>query len=1131
MRNSYKIVKYAITVLLVAWLIISYIFSARLGEYLMSFSPQVQEDEAVIDYFSRDSGTNFVLEPGGTLTLPIHLEKRLSRIGIYVGEQANSVDEYTFQLEDGFGSVLGKTSMCLADMTENQFVYVTSRSVISNADTYYVKIFSDSSSHTPLNLNVSLAASFQTTAFVVDGETSEFTLVVDKRYEIDNVKIVIYVDIILSAVVVLIWIIPVFKGPKIKQVRLLIGDKVKALPWKKVNVAFIILLIAANIVLAFAQKTVYFAQGGNSRSREFGESTIPLHEDTVLEQYLYCEGKEGQADSFSLLFATYTQKIEGGTVSIELWDDTTHTQIYNGVIETEKILDNQYQYFTLSDPVQLGGHTFRFRLQADYPSEDDCIAVYTSSNHSSNMYVEKNGDTLNQSLIFDFSKQAQLYQTNIALLIDAVLIAALLLYIWKFTRFHKKIYRYFLSSVLISVFTLVPILSFLNYGEISVNGMESCIQRQIDWSAYQQFSEDELADRMYRETEYDFVGTPLIAYERIELPIDGGISDIKLQFRGSNMVRKDYDIQIYWNTGNGYHDAKSYTYKYIHQGDNELSFQIPCSEPVRSIMLNVGMSGDRFTGTKLPERIFPLTNLECNVQTQNNQRVFPQIATTFVAILCFSMFAHLWKYLNWDEKLANLFVQKKISIPLSFSVLAAILGISMSFLIPTFQVPDEPAHISMLFADMGQSSTEAALLDTLGDQGAQGVMLNSGQTVDTRSYLEASTRRLEDDSFPDTHFSLRVMRRPGQALGVCIGELLRLPVYWILQLGELGALVVYVAVGALTLKIIPYKKNLMMLIMLLPVAMQEAGSFAYDSFNNALAFFTIAYILHLKVRVEKISWKQLFVLALLSAGLLIGKVIYVLLMGLVLSIPLRKLELKLGGAQAFTINEMWVRKHRVGVLLTLLIGLVLCAAGGFAVIRMLGYGEVDNLLWGYISSFPQLVRLCVVTVIVHGRLWLRGMVSALGNYDVPVNTVITWIGIGSAIIFAVMHHRRSDVQIFTAQQRQDSCFSGWDLLVWYGLFAILFVVVEMTMISWGFFIYGIDEGLPYSTSMRLLPRIEGVQGRYFYPILPLLLIPLHLKKDFLSFIPAGLYKVCYYMLMTVYPISLLLIRYWGIGHW
>ncbi len=1123
MSNKGQIVKYGITVLLAIWLILSFLFSAQISRYFTSFSPQISEGEASVDYYSGDNTIGYTLYPNEVLSLPIRLEKRLSRIGIYVGEQETRPDKYAFQLEDEYGSVLGKNVVSLEDMAKDEFVYIPSRSAIISEDTYYIKIFSDPSNagDAPLHLNTSLASAFQTLPFSIEGAESENTLVLDRRYEADNLKGLAYADLFFAGIVAIWWIVAA-KGRWKNSV----CGFFRKLPWKRINATAITLLIAADILLLFTQKTEHIIQYGNEKSVNYNEFAIPLSKDTVLTQYF--QAGEGTVNSFSFLFATYKQTVEDGTVYVELWNESDGSQLYSESIQTETIVDNEYRYFQLDEPLELSGQTLRLQLWAEYASEDRCIAVYANKNHSETMFAAEDGKPQDESLIFDIDRQVGLPRIDLALIITALLLFALVLYVWVFAQFRNRVSQYAVSTVLLSVLFLLPVLSFANYHVVSMNGMTASLNNHKEWSAYRQYSEGELTERLFTETEYDFKGEPLVAYERVELPINGTVSDIKLDYLGNAMARKDYDIQIYWDTGNGYNDAQSYTYKYIHQGGNTLSFLIPCCEPVRSIMLNVGMTSDRFTGASLPDRILPLTCLELNTNVQAVRFFSIKTAVIFICILCCSAIAHLWKYADLDEKLAAFFDRKKISISTIFTMLALVLGISMSFLIPTLQVPDERAHISMLFSDMGNKAAETVLLDTLGDQGLRGVMLNAGQPVDASSYLEASAKRLEDDSF-DMHISLRMMRRPGQTLGVFIGQLLNLPAYWILQLGELGALIVYIAVGALTLKVIPYKKNLMMLLMLLPVAMQEAGSLSYDSFNNALAFLTVAYILHLKIRAAKVSWKQLLILGLLSIGLLIGKVIYVLLMGLVFTIPLSKLELKLGGARQITINAAWVKKHRVSVASGLIVGLFICAAGGLLFIETLGYRDVAERLWGYISSFPQLVRLCISTCVVHWRMWLRGMVTALGNYDVPVNEIVTWAGVLSAFLFAVMHHRKLNTQVISEEDRHNCSFSGWDFLVWYGLFATLFFVVLMTMINWGFFIYGIDKSLPYSISMRLLPRIEGVQGRYFYPILPLLFIPIHTKKNWLNFIPAGLYKICYYFLMTVYPISLLLTRYWGIG--
>lgn len=1130
MKSRQKVGKYIIPVLLVTWLLISLLFSEKLGTYFASFSPQISEGEASIDYYSEDNNQRYALNSGEILSLPVQLEKRLARIGIYIGAQSDSTGNYIFQLEDDFGSILGKTSVALADIKENQFVYITSRSIISNEGVYYIKIFSETSTQSPLYLNTSLASAFQTAPFQIEGIPGENTLILDKRYEdVNSKRIILYVDLVLIGAVLLVWIIGTARARASRGGKKRAWDAVKRLPWKRVLLLFMIALAIADIVVICAKKTEYLIQFGNGRTRDIREFSVPLQRGKVLEQYL--AANEGTVDSISFLFATYKQTIEDGAVYVELWNDTDAAKIYSGHLNTESLLDNTYQYFRLDTPLQLSGKALRIRVWAEYAGEEDCIAVYANKNVTQTMFAEENGKRLDGSLIFDLSKQVRSYRTGTAIVFNSLLLAASILYIWRFAKFKKEIFRYSVSAILASVLFLAPVLSFVNYREVSVNGMKSSLMDLSKWENELKFGESELLNCLSRETEYDFKGVPLIAYERTELPINGAVSNIEMHFRGSDMVKKDYDIQVYWNTGDGYSESQSYTYKYVHQDKNELTFPIPCSQPVRSIMLNVGMTGDRFTGVELPDRILPLTSAEINTHTQDTSFFPAKILTVFFGIFCLFMAAHLWKYFDLDKKLSSFCARKRISISAVFVVIALIMGISMSFLIPTLQVPDERAHISGLYSDMGDSHTESLLLDTLGDQGLQGVMLNAGQIVDASAYIDASSRQLEDYHFGGGSPSLRMIRRPGQVLGVTIGQLLHLPAYWILQLGELGALALYIAIGALTLKVIPFKKNLMMMIMLLPVAMQEAGSLSYDSFNNALSFFTIAYILHLKVRAEKVSWMQLVVLAILAIGLLIGKVIYVLLLGLVFIIPIHKLEIKLGGVKQITINAAWIKHHRVAVISFVLVGICACAAVSFTLLDNLGYGEINKMLWGYIISLPQLIRLCVSTCAVHWQGWLRGLVAALGNYDVPVNEIITWIGLISLFVIAMIHHEKSSVQKVPSKHIAVVSFSCRDLLVWYGILIILFISVLMTMISWGFFIYGIDSSLPYSVSMRLLPRIEGVQGRYFFPILPLLFIPIHAEKDYLRFIPAGLYKICYYLLMTIYPITLLLMRYWGIGSW
>ena len=73
--------------------------------------------------------------------------------------------------------------------------------------------------------------------------------------------------------------------------------------------------------------------------------------------------------------------------------------------------------------------------------------------------------------------------------------------------------------------------------------------------------------------------------------------------------------------------------------------------------------------------------------------------------------------------------------------------------------------------------------------------------------------------------------------------------------------------------------------------------------------------------------------------------------------------------------------------------------------------------------------------------------------------------------------------------------------------------------------FSIQEFSAYLKSVHL---ISGVQGRYFIPILPLILIPLGNKKVYektLRFNPIA-FQTFYYIFLLCYMILLMLFRFW-----
>ncbi len=1122
MRKGLKIFKYIITFLCLLWIILSAVYSERLNAYLSTFNPLIVEGDATLDYFSIDKGIDFNLKPEETLSLPVTFEKRLARIGIYLGEQANSSDEYVFQLEDKYGMILGKTVKSLSEIKANDFVYIKSKAVISVDETYYIKIFSENADNAPLHIITSLADDFQTIPFSVGEKESENTLILEKHYQALNNNIVIYIDIALILIIVFVWC---FNSNFIrKNLKELFNYCVKTIPWQKVNLAAITILVAVNVILLFLPEKQNMIQGGNLRSIKENEQAVPLEKGVVLEQHIH-QG-EGIINTVSVLFATYNQKIAGETVYFELLDDANENVIYSKSIASEEIHDNEYKNFLLPEPIDLRNNEICIRLWSDGASDNLHTAVYLNDNKLPEMYAQKNGETLDYNLVFDLSNQVKMYRLNISIIINGILLILIMLYIWNFIRFKHTVIKSILCSCLLSVLLLPSVLSALNYNIVSIEGMAASLWNKSNLTSYKEYDKEALDNGLRIEKDYNYIGGISAVYEHTEFPVNGVMSDITLEFDNETMPLACYKIFLYWDTGGRYNDRQSYVYWYVHQGKNTVSFQIPCNEAVQQVMLSIGQVAN--SSVDISSRIMPLTNVKLNTGISKNGVFSFRTALVYICINIFSVGIFLWKYFNIDNKIGKLFASKKVSVSIVFVIIASIYGLCFSFLTPTFQVPDEGAHISMLYTDIGNPDMPQLIYDSLGEQGQNGVILNAGRPVDIKSYIEASKNVLENYDLNYKSPSILILRRPGQVFGVLIGQLLHLPAYWILQLGEIGGLAVYIALGAVTLKIIPYKKNVMMLIMLLPIVMQEAGSFSYDSFTNAVSFFTIAYILYLKSEAKKVSWKQIALLIPLAVCLLICKVIYVLLLFLVFIVPLDKLELKIG---KFTLNKEWIKSHKAITAISLSVFFCAAAFGSLIVVKMIGYGDVFQLLINYLKSFSQMIRLLVTNVIVNGGDWLRGLTTSFGWYDNPPNDLFMWFIIISAFIFALMHHKVSENNAEANKSGHVSSFTCANLTVWYGVFFVLFCVVQITMIQWGFLIHGIDLDLPYSVGMRLLPRIEGVQGRYFSPILPLLFIPLHTKKDILGFIPKWLYKIFYYFIVMLFPISLLLLRYWGIGSW
>src|SRR5574344_1882031 len=177
-------------------------------------------------------------------------------------------------------------------------------------------------------------------------------------------------------------------------------------------------------------------------------------------------------------------------------------------------------------------------------------------------------------------------------------------------------------------------------------------------------------------------------------------------------------------------------------------------------------------------------------------------------------------------------MKKYLNSYLLFFITYLFVGLIFAFLMPTYQVPDEQSHISMIYEELNQNINSHEIYKDFDD--TIRITYNKDQKVNKSEYFRFE-KKLNNNlklKIP----SIRIIRHLPQAIGIIIGHFFKLPMFIALFLAELLALLFYTLICTLSLKIIPFKKHIMAFIMLLPVSIQQAGSLSYDAVLIPICF-------------------------------------------------------------------------------------------------------------------------------------------------------------------------------------------------------------------------------------------------------------------------------------------------------
>ena len=325
-------------------------------------------------------------------------------------------------------------------------------------------------------------------------------------------------------------------------------------------------------------------------------------------------------------------------------------------------------------------------------------------------------------------------------------------------------------------------------------------------------------------------------------------------------------------------------------------------------------------------------------------------------------------------------------------------------------------------------------------------------------------------------------------IGILISKLFNLSPIVGLYLGKMGNLLVFLIAGYYTIKKLPMGKLAMIIYMLSPMFLQQATSFSADAMINIFSMLFIAYVLYIKYEKKKVTTKDLIVLVTSYTFIFIGKYAYFLFILLLLLIWK---ELK-----EYAKNNK--KKTLLMVILFMLISftwMIYTKLPSATTPVKIDYDRpqtIESKLTHLIKNPLNFIPIYIRTLLYNTTFYITSFIgSSLGGLNISVNMLSLIIYIVILVLSIFMDNEKKELKTF------DKIISGI-------IFFLTFNAILLGLyLGWGV----ITDTI-----------IQGVQGRYFIPIMILLILMIIKKR------PINLTKMESPLLILFFVNSILIIQ-------
>ena len=309
------------------------------------------------------------------------------------------------------------------------------------------------------------------------------------------------------------------------------------------------------------------------------------------------------------------------------------------------------------------------------------------------------------------------------------------------------------------------------------------------------------------------------------------------------------------------------------------------------------------------------------------------------------------------------------------------------------------------------------------------------------------------------------------SIAIKITNIFDIPVVYGFYIVRVVNLILFVILGYISLKIIPIGKFLLLVYMSNPMVLQQAASVSADCIINSTIILFISYVLYLKDKAEPLNKKNILILLILSCYVLVGKYAYAPMLLLLL---LLKNQIK----QMSKNKKLILYIGLIAVLLYFVIGFILMKYVPSSleientkfVDEFEFIGDNKSHLAQIISNPLQYIYVIYNTILSSTTFYLYSFLGGFpGSLEFQITPYISSIYL-MILIITVLSEKHNNLI-----SKKDKYLFG----------VILFIVINAIF-------FAFYDALTQLNGLN----IGGIQGRYYIPVVILLLLMLIKNKSY-----------------------------------